>query len=96
MTARRLANVVPNEARKQDARAKIGLGGLVVKAGLRDADKAFLLGVLIAAARVAPDSADYARIKAIGEAAFAEDKALPAGAESVQVAQPTAPTREVV
>ena len=96
MTARRLANVVPNEARKQDARAKIGLGGLVVKAGLRDADKAFLLGVLITAARVAPGSADYARIKAIGEAAFAADKLLPASTAHPQVARPTAPTREVV
>ena len=96
MTARRLANVVPNEARKQDARAKIGLGGLVVKAGLRDADKAFLLGALIAAARVAPGTADYARMKAIGEAAFAEDKALPTSTARPQVAQPTAPTREVV
>jgi len=33
--------------RKQDAHEKIQLGGLVCKAGMRDTDKALLLGALI-------------------------------------------------
>lgn len=38
-----------SDARKQDTREKIELGGLIVKAGLRDEDRAFLLGVLVTA-----------------------------------------------
>ncbi|MBO9463572.1 conjugal transfer protein TraD, partial [Labrenzia sp. R5_0] len=33
--------------RKKDAREKIQLGGLIVKAGLRETDKAILLGILM-------------------------------------------------
>lgn len=36
--------------RQKDAHEKILLGGLVVKAGLRDENRAFLLGVLLTAA----------------------------------------------
>jgi hypothetical protein len=36
--------------RRRDTREKIERGGLVVKAGLRQADRAFILGVLIEAA----------------------------------------------
>ena len=35
------------DARKFDTRVKIQLGGLVTKAGLRDADKALILGCLM-------------------------------------------------
>src|SRR4051812_32217094 len=37
--------------RRRDTREKIERGGLVVKAGLREADRAFILGVLIEAAQ---------------------------------------------
>ncbi|RUV04209.1 MULTISPECIES: conjugal transfer protein TraD [Hyphomicrobiales] len=36
--------------RQKDAHEKILLGGLVVKAGLRDENRAFLMGVLLTAA----------------------------------------------
>lgn len=36
--------------RQKDAHEKILLGGLVVKAGLRDENRAFILGVLLTAA----------------------------------------------
>src|SRR5215210_6949854 len=42
--------------RKQDAREKILLGGIVVKAGLRTVDKAVLLGALLELATLDPDS----------------------------------------
>lgn len=46
-------------SRKQDTRDKIQLGGLIVKAGLREADKALLFGILLSAkeALSKPDSA---------------------------------------
>ena len=37
------------QARKDDTRHKIELGGLVIKAGLGDEDKAVILGLLISA-----------------------------------------------
>lgn len=49
--------------RKQDAHEKIQLGGLVVKAGLRDEDKAIILGALLDARR-ALESNDEEQIKA--------------------------------
>jgi hypothetical protein len=58
------------EDRKKDAREKITLGGLVVKAGLRQADRAFLLGVLLEAATVCVGSAEHHRLKAKGGMAF--------------------------
>ena len=81
---------MPRDARKQDTRHKITLGGLAVKAGLREADRAFLLGVLMEAARLDPDSARYAQIKAIGRAAFEADIALPqiAPTATAEAAQP--------
>ena len=36
--------------RRQDAHEKIKLGGLIVKAGLRSEDRAFILGALMMAA----------------------------------------------
>lgn len=62
------------EDRKKDAREKITLGGLVVKAGLRQADRAFLLGVLLEAATVRVGSAEHHRLKAKGGMAFQRDR----------------------
>lgn len=58
------------DSRRKDAHEKIMLGGLIVKAGLREADKAFLLGVLIKAAHIDKSSAEYASIKQIGAKEF--------------------------
>lgn len=54
--------------RAADTRLKITLGGLVVKAGLRGADERFLLGVLTEAAKLEPGSAEYERLRRIGDA----------------------------
>src|SRR3954467_15338983 len=56
--------------RRRDTREKIELGGLIVKAGLREADRAFILGVLIEAARHDCHSAAFKRWRAIGQDAF--------------------------
>ncbi|MGO4567484.1 conjugal transfer protein TraD [Rhizobium sp. 2YAF20] len=56
--------------RKQEAREKFLLGGIVVKAGLSKADRAFLLGGLLELARVAAGSPDHRRLHDIGEKAF--------------------------
>ena len=65
--------------RKKDAREKITLGGLVVKAGLRQADRAFLLGVLLEAASIRIGSNEHHRLKAKGAIAFRSDRATRAG-----------------
>ena len=56
--------------RKKDAREKFLLGGIVVRAGLSRADRAFLLGGLIELARVASGSPEYRRLRDVGEEAF--------------------------
>ena len=61
------------QARKKDAREKIQLGGLVVKAGLRSADRAVILGALIDAAARLGDATERARLAAIGKAIFDND-----------------------
>ena len=62
------------EARKKDAREKIELGGLIVKAGLRYEKRALLLGVLIdAARRIKGDDSERSRLTAIGVEAFGND-----------------------
>ena len=58
------------EARRLDTRQKIELGGLIVKAGLRQADRAFLLGLMLDAAQLDSASPEYQRLKAIGQHAF--------------------------
>ncbi|MBB6488913.1 hypothetical protein GGD46_006236 [Rhizobium lusitanum] len=61
------------EARKKDAREKIELGGLIVKAGLRYEKKALLLGLLIdATARMRGDEKERERLLAIGAGAFGD------------------------
>lgn len=56
--------------RKQEAREKFLLGGIVVKAGLSKVDRALLLGGLIELARVAIGSPEHRRLRDIGEKAF--------------------------
>ncbi|TQN59182.1 conjugal transfer protein TraD [Agrobacterium tumefaciens] len=56
--------------RKKAAREKILLGGIVVRAGLLKADRAFLLGGLLELARIAPSSPEHRRLRGIGEEAF--------------------------
>lgn len=58
--------------RKRDARQKIELGGLVVKAGLRDADRAFVLGVLLEAAAHQPNSSEHKRLTKLGKDNFSK------------------------
>ncbi|GLU29879.1 conjugal transfer protein TraD [Brucella sp. NBRC 12950] len=59
--------------RSKDAHEKIQLGGLVVKAGLREADKAFLLGVLVMASQQLHDEVFVRDMTALGKQAFAHD-----------------------
>jgi len=61
--------------RKQDTHEKIQLGGLIVKAGLRDAEKAIILGALVEVSN-AIEKNDLEKIKAwhtVGDMAFAKD-----------------------
>lgn len=58
------------DERRRDAREKIGLGGLVVKAGLRTTDKAVLLGALLELAELDPTSQRYKHLREKGYAAF--------------------------
>lgn len=58
------------EDRKKDTREKIQLGGLVVKAGLRDIDKSVLLGWLMELSGRLDDQAEWARLEAIGKRGF--------------------------
>jgi len=69
-----MARTMSTDARKKDAREKIELGGLIVKAGLRYEKRALLLGLLIDAARqIKTDDAERARLMAIGTEAFGRD-----------------------
>ena len=61
-----------NDDRRKDARDKIALGGLIVKAGLRSANKAFLLGVLVEAAKYPPGSNEHSRLEKLGKSTFDE------------------------
>ncbi|MCJ9690995.1 conjugal transfer protein TraD [Rhizobium sp. MC63] len=56
--------------RRHKAREKFLLGGLVVKAGISKADRAFLLGGFLELARIAPGSSEHRRLRDIGEEAF--------------------------
>ncbi|WP_279483529.1 conjugal transfer protein TraD [Aureimonas sp. SK2] len=59
-------------ARRQDAHEKIALGGLVVKAGLRQADKALILGILMDGAARLSDGEYRARMVDLGRKGFME------------------------
>ncbi|TBG24162.1 conjugal transfer protein TraD [Rhizobium leguminosarum] len=56
--------------RKKEAREKFLLGGIVVKAGLSKAGRAFLLGGLIELARVITGSEEHWRLRDIGKEVF--------------------------
>jgi hypothetical protein len=62
-----------SEERKRDTREKIQLGGLIVKAGLRSADRAVILGALVDLSRRVDNQKEWARLRAIGKAAFSND-----------------------
>ncbi len=52
--------------RAEDTRGRIDLGSLIVMAGLAHADRSFLLGVLIEAAKIPLGSPDYERLSRLG------------------------------
>ena len=58
------------DERRRDAREKIELGGLIVKAGLRGADRAALLAGLLDLARRLDDPDEHERLRREGVAAF--------------------------
>jgi hypothetical protein len=62
-----------SEKRKRDAREKIELGGLIVKAGLRTADRAVLLGAMIELEKKSSSQREWSRLRAIGREAFIRD-----------------------
>jgi hypothetical protein len=59
--------------RKRETREKMIFGRLIIKAGLRKADRAFLLGALIEASRIPPHTAQYRELHKIGMEAFRAD-----------------------
>jgi len=61
--------------RKLDTREKIQLGGLIVKAGLRDEDKNALLGGLVELAQALQIPKERLRLKTIGKELFEHEKA---------------------
>ena len=66
-----MARTTTSNARKQDTREKIELGGLIVKAGLRYEKRALLLGALIdLSQRLKADEMERLRLIAIGAEAF--------------------------
>jgi hypothetical protein len=69
-----MQKMTATEARKKDAREKIELGGLIVKAGLRHEKRALLLGLLIdAGAQIKANDAERTRLSELGARAFADD-----------------------
>lgn len=71
-----MKRLTTSEARRQDTREKIELGGLIVKAGLRYEKRVLLLGLLIdAGIRLADDETERVRLTAIGAQAFGHDDA---------------------
>lgn len=66
-----MARTTTSDARRQDTREKIELGGLIVKAGLRYEKRALLLGALIELRqRLKADEMERARLMAVGAEAF--------------------------
>ena len=82
------------DQRKAETRAKIMLGGLVVKAGLADMDPATLLGALIqvaAARQAAPAGAEIERLRDIGMSAMKRGTGDGRAAETPEVADRDGP-----
>jgi Conjugal transfer protein TraD len=63
-----------SRSRRRDTRDKFLLGSLVVKAGLRNADQAFLLGALMTLGKIDPTSDQYRRITEAGLTAFESEQ----------------------
>jgi hypothetical protein len=59
-----------------DDRRKLETRSIIVKAGLRDAPPALLLGALLELAKLDPASPRYQRLLADGRAAFAADTSV--------------------
>ncbi|MBB4189441.1 hypothetical protein GGE07_006123 [Sinorhizobium terangae] len=69
-----MARRTTSDARRQDTREKIELGGLIVKAGLRYEKRALLLGALVELShRLKSDEGERARLIALGAEAFGND-----------------------
>lgn len=56
--------------RKKVDREKCLLGSIVIRAGLSNVDRAFLLGGLLELARLSPATSEYQRLHDLGEIAF--------------------------
>lgn len=70
-----MARTRSSDTRKKDAREKIELGGLIVKAGLRFEQRAILLGALVELRhRLESDAGERARLSAIGAEVFRNDR----------------------
>jgi hypothetical protein len=59
-----------NNARREDTRRKIQLGGLVIKAGIGSLPPAVILGVLLDGADRVADPAEMIRLKKLGHLAL--------------------------
>ena len=60
-----------DSARKADTRRKIELGGLVIKAGIDELDRAALLGALLLAADIVQSGDGLLRARKLGASALA-------------------------
>lgn len=71
-----MARTISSDARRQDTREKIALGGLIVKAGLRFEKRAVLLGALVELSRrLKSDEHERTRLTMIGVKAFGDEGA---------------------
>ncbi len=71
MKAERVLGRERTLVRKEDARHKIELGGLVIKGGLDKESKAIILGAIIAAKKEIMREPAYREVlKSLGEASF--------------------------
>ena len=69
-----MARSTTSDARKKDAREKIELGGLIVKAGLRYERRAVLFGALLELQRrLKTDQGERARLTLLGAEAFGNE-----------------------
>ncbi|MEM9129535.1 MAG: conjugal transfer protein TraD [Pseudomonadota bacterium] len=59
-----------HKQRRIDTRQKIELGGLLIKAGMRDFDKAALYAGLLELAVKIDDPEEFKRLKKMGDTAF--------------------------
>lgn len=67
--------------RRKDAHEKIQLGGLVAKAGLRDEDKAVVLGLLVEGFETLKDADARERYRQRGKAIFDNDRKAAAASD---------------